>query len=233
MNGAAISDSILLTRLGSPWTVAGLGEFDGDGRTDILWRNASTGDTVVSFVTGSPTMVAISSSQYVVQLPAPWTVAAVGNLDGDLNRYADILWYNATTGDTVVSAMNRGTILRSDFLTQLAAPWSIAGVADFRGLEGNDILWRNSATGAVVISHLATLHSGQTRINDSIFAGNAPTSWSVGAVGHFSNDGTAGILWRDGSGNAAISLTNGIEITSSTYIATLTPVWSVIPANGN
>lgn len=229
MNGTSITGNNYLVTLGSPWAIAGTGDFNGDGRADILWRNSTTGDMVVSFAAGTPTAVNISASTFVVRLAAPWTVAGIGDFNGD--GKADILWYNSSTGDTVVSLMNGASIVSSTLVATLGAPWSVAGVGDFSGDGKADILWRNSTSGGVVISAMSP-SSATPLIATSTFAGNAPTTWSVAEVGHFGADGKAGILWRDGSGNAAISLTNGSTITSSTYVATLTPVWSVVGANG-
>jgi hypothetical protein len=37
------------------WTISRTGDFDGDGKTDLIWRNSQTGDVVVWFMDGSTT----------------------------------------------------------------------------------------------------------------------------------------------------------------------------------
>jgi hypothetical protein len=45
MNGVAITDEgYLRTVADQDWQVAALGDYDGDGKTDVLWRNASSGE---------------------------------------------------------------------------------------------------------------------------------------------------------------------------------------------
>lgn len=229
MNGSSITSTQFLATLGTGWSVAGAGDFNGDGRSDILWRHTN-GDTVVSLITGTPTAVSIASSTFVANLPSPWIVAAVGDFNGD--GKADILWRNTTTGDTVVSLMNGSTILSTTFLATVPAAWSVAGVGDFNGDGRADILWRNSTSGDTVVSILNSTSSVPT-IASSTFLVSLPSSWSVGEVGNFSNDGKAGILWRNTNGDTVISLANGSAITSSTFVANLPSPWSVVGANGN
>jgi hypothetical protein len=34
------------------WTIVGTGDFNGDGKTDILWRNTSSGQNAVWYMDG-------------------------------------------------------------------------------------------------------------------------------------------------------------------------------------
>ena len=44
MNGLAISGQGSLGMIGNDWQINGVGDLNGDGKADILWRNTSTGD---------------------------------------------------------------------------------------------------------------------------------------------------------------------------------------------
>jgi hypothetical protein len=35
------------------WQIVGTGDFNGDGKTDILWRNKSTGQNIIWFMNGA------------------------------------------------------------------------------------------------------------------------------------------------------------------------------------
>jgi hypothetical protein len=43
MNGATITGWVSLGVVTSDWDVAGTGDYNGDGQTDIVWENTTTG----------------------------------------------------------------------------------------------------------------------------------------------------------------------------------------------
>ena len=76
------------------WQVAGIGDFLGDGKSDILWRNSSTGQVVI-WRGGS-----YASQELPVTVSLDYEVAAVGDYNGD--GRSDILWRNKRSGSNVV-----------------------------------------------------------------------------------------------------------------------------------
>jgi hypothetical protein len=62
-----------------------VGDFDGDRRADILWRDAS-GDVAIWLMDGPR----IASFHRVGNVWMGWSISGVGDFDGD--RRADILW---------------------------------------------------------------------------------------------------------------------------------------------
>ena len=126
--------------LGSPWRLAGVGDFDGDTFSDLVYRDEVSG---ANWWFSSLEWYGLSSLAPVTNLA--WKVAGVGNFDGD--NVSDILWRNATTGQNAIwRSANRNTQLHVATVSDLA--WKIASVADFNGDGRSDIFWRNSITGA-------------------------------------------------------------------------------------
>ena len=94
MNGMTVTSVVNLPGLSNPaYTIAGMGDFNGDGQPDILWRNTTTGANAVWYMNGA-TVIG------VVNLPGladpSYTIAGVGDFNGD--GRPDILWRNTTTG---------------------------------------------------------------------------------------------------------------------------------------
>src|SRR5262245_21664404 len=65
-------------------------DFNGDSRSDILWRNDITGEVVIWFING-PFVVGGGS---LGSPPNPWAILGQRDFNGD--GFADILWRNAT-----------------------------------------------------------------------------------------------------------------------------------------
>jgi hypothetical protein len=77
------------------WKIAGIGDFNGDGKSDLLWRNASSGLNVI-WQSGD----AAQSQAVVAVTDLNWKVAGTGDYNGDGKD--DILWRNAGTGQDAV-----------------------------------------------------------------------------------------------------------------------------------
>ena len=104
------------------WKVAGVGDFDGDGRMDILWRNTSTGANQIWKSGNSATQQSVGT-----QADLNWKAVAVGDYDGD--GKADILWRNATTGADVIwrggDSANQQAVA-----SQVGAAWTVIEPSD-------------------------------------------------------------------------------------------------------
>ena len=109
MDGATMSDwSWILPEVpDTNWEIVGPGDFNGDGKTDILWRNKATGQNVVWFMNGAT----LSSYSWIDTVAdTNWEIVGTGDFNGD--GKTDILWRNKNTGQNVVWLMN-GTALSS------------------------------------------------------------------------------------------------------------------------
>ncbi|TMG79620.1 MAG: hypothetical protein E6H75_00385 [Betaproteobacteria bacterium] len=187
-------------------------DFNGDGTSDILWRNSATGENTIWFMNGTT----VSSSAIFSTVPdANWSIAGVGDFNGD--GKPDILWHDSAAGQNVIWLMNGATISSgATFATVADLNWSIAGVGDFDGDGKSDILWRNSVTG----ENAVWLMNGATISRGTAFAG----------IGDFDGDGKSDILWRHSvTGQNVIWLMNGTTILSGTAFSAITDLnWSIV-----
>ena len=95
------------------WHVAGVGDFDGDQRSDILWR---TGGANVIWRSG------MASTSAVRQFGGHiWSVSAVGDFNGD--GRSDILWRNTAGNNTIWRSANAAT---QQHVSSLGTQWFVA-----------------------------------------------------------------------------------------------------------
>ena len=90
----------------SPWRIYKAGDFDGDGREDIFWRNQTDGTNCVWYFQGGRGIA--SFDFYVGTQLSQWRLDASGDFDGDGRD--DLMWFNLADGSTVRWIMQgRGT----------------------------------------------------------------------------------------------------------------------------
>lgn len=101
------------------WRPAGAGDFDGDGKADILWRHERTGRLVAWLMDG------LSRRTGVLLNPPQagsldWRVQSVLDLDSDGD--ADIVWRNHLSGRLVAWLMSGTTRLDGRYLSPSQTP---------------------------------------------------------------------------------------------------------------
>ena len=180
-----------------------VGDFDGNGRADMLWRNQSTGNSVMSFHATDGSVTSWPQVSRFIN-PANTTAMKVGDFDGD--GKTDIVWRNLSTGNVVVSIMN-GNVPAWQSLTPTPISPTVAleAMGDFDGDGKDELLWRNTTTGNSVMSY----HNANGSVASWPVLSNYinPTTTSAQGVGDFDGDGKDDILWRNlGTGNTVISL---------------------------
>jgi Ca2+-binding RTX toxin-like protein len=171
-----------------------IGDFNGDGRSDILLRDAS-GE--VSVRRGQPDGSSVETPGLKANtIDATWKIAGVGDFNGDGRD--DILWRHASgvigewLGQTVQFTNNSGVAANA-----VDNSWSVVGIADYNGDGRDDILWRHSSG---EIGQWLAQASGGFINNGGAAANLVDPSWTIVANGDFDGDGRADILWRHTSG---------------------------------
>ena len=197
-------------------------DFNGDGKTDILWRNKSTGQNVVWLMNGTT----YSSYAELLQVAdTNWQIVGTGDFNGD--GKTDILWRNKISGQNVIWLMN-GTIY-SNYVELLQVPdtnWQIVGTGDFNGDGKTDILWRNKGTGQNVVWYMnGTTYSSYAEIMQV-----TDTNWQIVGTGDFNGDGKIDIVWRNKStGQNVVWYMNGATYSSYAEIMQVTDTnWQIV-----
>lgn len=174
-----VSGTTLLTGAPLPtvadqnWKISGLGDFNWDGRDEIVWRHYGTGQNAYWTTSGWSTYTGS------VALPAMtdvnWYLGGVADFDN--NGFPDLVWHHMTTGANILWLMTgtNGTYIGSTkTLASSAAALRPEAVADYTGDGCIDIVMRNVSTGAnelwaydcsinrVSVTPIATVATGWT-----------------------------------------------------------------------
>ncbi|MBF0568350.1 MAG: VCBS repeat-containing protein [Nitrospirae bacterium] len=146
-SGVSLSDNPVFIVEGSGINANHGRDFNGDGKSDIVWQNSSTG-AVALWLMDNATIK--SSGVVATSMDSAWQIKGVGDFNGD--GKSDILWRNKSTGAVVAWLMDNTTIKSSGIVASSMDPaWQIKGVGDFDGDGYSDIIWQNASTGAVYV----------------------------------------------------------------------------------
>src|SRR5204863_6094063 len=134
-------------------------DFDGDCKSDVLWRNSATGEDYLWLMNGRT----IATGGYLRTVSDPaWQIVGTGDFDGD--GKADILWRNAVTGENYIYLMNGLTIASEGSVNTVDEPscWQMQAIDVVDGDGTDDIRRRTPAAGDYYdyLTNCVTLSSG-------------------------------------------------------------------------
>ncbi len=220
------------------WSVIDTVDFDGDGDSDILLRNYGTFQNKVLLMDGTENVGEVAIGENFVVRNPDWQMKAAGNFDQD--EEIEILWRHRRNGGFVIWDLD-GQDASSSFIdltvigrgTQGALSnlsWEMQAAADFDGDGKDEIVWRNSQTGA---NALWTL-DGKFLQSSVFIPGLTNPDWQVVDAQDFDGDGYTDLAWRRGStGENALWMLapegNSYGVTDSAFIPTLPASnWTIV-----
>jgi len=204
------------------WQIAGIGDINGDGRDDLVWRN-SDGRTTnwLGLANGGYSDNATNSSTSV---PLSWHIDGIGDFNGDGRD--DILWRNDDGRTTNWLGLANGGYFdnANNSMTFVPLSWQVAQVGDYNGDGRDDILWRNNDGR---ITDWLGLANGGYFDNAGASSTFVPLSWQIAGIGDINGDGRDDIIWRrdDGAFTTWLSQPNG------SFVSNDTNSWALVPTN--
>ena len=155
-----------------------LGDFNGDGNTDLFWRapNVGTGQSRI-WIMDQGTKV---SGNTIRRISNEWDMPGVGDFDGD--GYSDLLWRREENrqGQNRIWLMNEYTVKSGSAIPRLSgSEWIVAGIGDFDGDGLSDIMWRNTQ----LPRNRIWLMDGLSRKQGASIRSESDLNWTIIGVG--------------------------------------------------
>jgi len=176
-------------------------DFDGNGYTDIVFRNINTGENAIWYMGGADGKTRIGIAFLPSAPNTDWQLAGAYLFNGTV---PDLLWRNASTGENAVWFMGgAGGATRTGIEYLPTAPntdWQMAGAADFDGNGHVDIIFRNAGGTSDAGRNAVWLMggtNGTTRIGISELPVAVNLNWVIAGAPDFDKDGDPDLLWRN------------------------------------
>jgi hypothetical protein len=186
-------------------------DFNGDGRSDLLWRNYTTGQNEIWLMQDT---TLVSSVLTTPVADANWRLQATGDFNRD--RRTDLVWRNYATGQNAIWLMN-GTTLATWVLTRPEEDpsWQIRGAGDFNRDGSTDLLWQRESSGETII----WLMNGTSYATYAALPRVSGVNFTIQGVNDFNGDGRVDVLWHNQlSGENLVWLMNGTAISSTVVL---------------
>ena len=159
--------AINLPTVDPSWHIAGVGDFLGNGQSDLVWERDDGEHLIWILADGVP--------QYSISLPTVgggWHVVGAGDFNGD--GKADLVWENSVTGAREIWLMNNGVPTTAIILPTVGTGWHIAGTGRFMGTGQADLVWENTLNGQHLIW---VMNNGQPTFAIGLLT--LPTEWHI------------------------------------------------------
>jgi VCBS repeat-containing protein len=207
-------------------------DFNRDYSSDIVWRDLTSGSQGVTFLDNSDLLNTVDFSIPVSQ--STWTIEGVGDFDGD-KKEDDLIWRDYSTGSNVIWLTEfkegQGGVIGGIPLPSAPVDWQLSGVGDFdKDGYQDDLVFYTPVTKLAAIWYWDEVNqqpSSSTLIEEATWIPG--TSWSIGGVGSFDEDGVQDdLFWRNTSdGQNVVWFMEDGKPTGSIFLDPIPTIWDL------
>lgn len=204
--------------------LVGSGDYNGDGRADLIWRSGTTGQVYGALLNG----FSILQEGFFYQEPnQAWQIVNNGDFDG--NQRSDLLWWNSSTGQVYLMPMNGLVRAGGEAIIyqETNTAWQIVAAGDLNGDDRADLIWWNNQTGQVY----GMLMNGTVIGSQGMIYQEPNTAWRILTARDFTGDGKVDLLWRNTTtGQIYLMPMNGLVRASSEAMVYQEPnlAWQIV-----
>lgn len=209
------------TRVKKGWQIVGSGDYNADGRADVLLHNAFENKFDLWTMAAGGTY---ESEILPDDFGSAAEVIASGDFDGD--GMSDILWRDLASGDVDIWGLTKSSTL--GLLEGGGDPWSAIGAGDFDGDGRDDVLLREANTDRLALRLSTT--GARDVIRSALNEGTRERQ--VPSIGDYDGDGLDDLVVYDGEAvETQLWLMADSEVTSSKLLPSPLDSWDFATAD--
>jgi uncharacterized repeat protein (TIGR03803 family) len=227
MNGTNFLRSVLLRNGIAPsaaWRAFGQGDFNGDGKTDVVFENRTNGKLAIWFMDGT-NFLGSALLRNGVAPAASWH--AVSAADFNCDGKPDILFQNdnRTIAVWLMNGTNfvSGVSLRNGIAA--AEGWRIVGTGDFNGYGQTDLIWQHTDGRVAAWQFVGTTFVGPVLLRNGPAAS---TGWRIRGVTDIDLDGKTDLLLQNSDGRTLVWLFDKTTFLRSILLKNIRLGWQVV-----
>jgi hypothetical protein len=196
MNPGGIQAQFQIASRGADWIVDGIGDFNGNGTSDILEHNDVGGTRTLEVSVMNNNVVQSNITLNVNGLE--WQVDGTGDFNG--NGTSDVLQHQISAGSMTLRALvvSNNVVQSVATLGTIDANWQVDGTGDFNHDGTSDILVHLDSSSGVRTLQVLTIQNNAVVPGTTI--AQVGTNISVSGIGDFNGDGTSDILMHQDVG---------------------------------
>jgi glucose/arabinose dehydrogenase len=199
------------------WHFQTTGDFNGDGKTDLLFLNDTNHGVAVWEMDG--TQVIASPQVGTINAAGGWHFQTTGDFNGD--GKSDLLFLNDTNHGVAIWEMDGTQVVAKPQVGTINAVdgWRFQDIGDFNGDRKSDLFFLNDTTHGVAVWQM---NGTQVVASPQVGTINAAGGWHYDGLRDFNGDGKTDLLFEnDTNHGVAVWLMDGIQVTASPQIGTV------------
>ncbi len=187
-----------------------INDFNGDGKTDVLWYDRRTREVELWLMNG----VQPPEAKIIGTNSLGWAIEHIGDFNGD--GKLDLLW-RKNSGEVAIWLLDGAKLLEAVTLPALVpSDWS-STIGDLNGDGKSDLFWRKNS-GEVAV----WLFDGAKLLEAVTLPYLVSSDWRA-TIGDLNGDGKSDLFWHKNTGEVAVWLFDGAKLLDAVTLPSLVP----------